>query len=68
MKAYALGVIKDNVTQDMKEPLMDNLKELTEDGEFKNGWLMGNIIDASKSLPDVQEQMKPILKLLLKES
>ena len=49
MRAYALGVIKDNVTQDMKEPLMDNLKELTEDGEFKNGWLMGNIIDASKN-------------------
>jgi hypothetical protein len=50
MKAYALGVIKDNVTQDMKDPLMENLKELTEDGEFKNGWLMGNIMDASKNL------------------
>ncbi|MFL2848300.1 MAG: hypothetical protein ACJZ9B_04925 [Coraliomargaritaceae bacterium] len=50
MRAYALGVIKDNVTQDMKEPLMDNLKELTEDGEFKNGWLMANILEASKNL------------------
>ena len=45
-----MGVIKDNVTQDMKEPLMDNLKELTEDGEFKNGWLMANILEASKNL------------------
>ena len=50
MKAYALGVIKDNVTQDMKEPLMNNLKELTKDGEFKNGWLMGNIIEAAKNV------------------
>ena len=50
MKAYALGVIKDNVTQDMKEPLMENLKELTKEGEFKNGWLMGNIFDASENL------------------
>ena len=24
MKAYALGVIKDNVTQDLKEPMMES--------------------------------------------
>lgn len=50
MKAYALGVIKDKVTQDMKEPMMENLAELTKDGEFKNPWLMSNIIDASKNV------------------
>lgn len=50
MKAYALGVIKDNVTQAMKEPLMENLKELTKDGEFNNGWLMRNILDAAENL------------------
>ena len=50
MKAYALGVIKDSVTQDLKEPMMESLAELTENGEFHNGWLMGNIIDASKNL------------------
>ena len=34
MKAYALGVIKDHVTEDLKEPMMDNLNELTKEGEF----------------------------------
>lgn len=61
MKAYALGVIKDNVTQDMKEPLMENLKDLTKDGEFTNGWLMGNIIDASKNLSLSEEDKATFL-------
>jgi len=50
LKANTLGVIKDDVTQDLKDPLMEKLSELMEDGEFKNGWLMGNIIEASKNL------------------
>jgi len=61
MKAYALGVIKDNVTQDMKDPIMENLAELTKDGEFKNGWLMGNIIDASKNLSLSEEDKATFL-------
>ena len=50
LKAQTLGVIKDDVTQELKDPLMEKFSELMKDGEFKNGWLMGNIIEASKNL------------------
>ncbi len=60
MKAYALGVIKEHVTEDMKEPMLENLKELTKDGEFKNGWHVYNLAEALGNFasdPEVAEQM-----------
>ena len=61
MKAYALGVIKDHVTEDLKEPMMDNLKELTKEGEFTNGWLTYNLVEGLGNFsddPKVEEQVQ----------
>ena len=61
MKAYALGVIKDHVTEDMKEPMMDNLNELTKEGEFTNGWLTYNLVEGLGNFsddPKVEEQLQ----------
>ena len=61
MKAYALGVIKDHVTEDLKEPMMDNLNELIKDGEFPNGWLTYNLVEGLGNFsddPEVEEQLQ----------
>ena len=61
MKAYALGVIKDHVTEDLKEPMMDNLNELYKDGEFTNGWLTYNLVEGLGNFtddPKVEEQLQ----------
>ena len=61
MKAYALGVIKDHVTEDLKEPMMDNLNELTKEGEFTNGWLTYNLVEGLGNFsddPKVEEQLQ----------
>jgi hypothetical protein len=52
MKAYALGVIKDHVTEDMKQPMLDNLNEVTKDGEFTNGWLTYNLVESLGNFSD----------------
>ena len=63
MKAYALGVIKDHVTEDMKEPMLNNLNELTKDGEYKNGWLAYNLVEGLGKFTDdlqVEEKLRQI--------
>ena len=52
MKAYALGVIKDHVTEDLKEPMMNNLNELTKEGKFTNGWLTYNLVEGLGNFSD----------------
>lgn len=61
MKAYALGVIKDSVTPEMKQPMLDNLDELTKDGEFTNGWLTYNLVDALGNFSSDPEVSKRLL-------
>ena len=63
MKAYALGVIKDHVTEDMKQPMLDNLAELTKDGEYKNGWLTYNLVEGLGNFsddPEVREALRDL--------
>lgn len=61
MKAYALGVIKDSVTEEMKQPMLDNLDELTKDGEFRNGWLTNNLVEALGNFSSDPEVAKRLL-------
>lgn len=61
MKAYALGVIKDSVTPEMKQPMLENLDELTKDGEFTNGWLTYNLVDALGNFASDPEVSKRLL-------
>ena len=61
MKAYSLGVIKEYVAEDMKEPLLKDLRELTKDGDFKNGWHLYNLTEALGNFASDPEVAKEIL-------
>ena len=61
MKAYALGVIKESVSDEMKQPMIEDLDELTMDGEFKNGWLTYNLVDALGNFSSDPEVSKRLL-------
>lgn len=60
LKAKALGLIADDLPEDLVVPVLDNLKRIT-DGEFQNGWLRGESIRALKDYAD-DPQVREVLQ------